>query len=287
MKRILVTGGTSFIGRNILPLLTRYYDITAPKRDELNFVDKQQVDSYLQGKTFDVLIHLAVPNPSGNPLDSFEHRFEHILRAFLCFENHAHEFKKILYFGSGAEYGKTHDIKMAQENDIGKIIPEDGYGFAKYILNDIVRKSSNIYNLRLFGCYGPTDARTKFIRDAIDSCLKNESIAIRQDCYFDYLYVEDLAEIIHWFIENDLRYHDYNVVTGKAVSLSYIAKIIAGKMGNKNPVKIAKEGLNKEYTASNNRLLAELGDFIFTSLGDGIDKQITWQKDMYEVSTNR
>jgi hypothetical protein len=41
---------------------------------------------------------------------------------------------------------------------------------------------------------------------------------------------------------------------------------------------IEKKGWNNEYTACNDRLLNEIGNFQFTSLHDGIVKQIKWQR---------
>lgn len=278
MKKILLTGGTGFVGRNILPFLKTRYDVTAPGRDELDIVNLQSVDAYLKNKRFDVLLHLAAPNSLRNQNDIPAERFNFIVRAFLNFERHAKEFEKIIYLGSGAEYNKAFDISMAREEDIGVTIPEDPYGYAKYILNTIARNSRNIYNLRLFGCYGPSDPKGKFITDAIDCCFEGRAVTIRQNCYFDYLFVEDLAAILFWFIENTPKYHDYNAATGKRVSLYSIAEMVAEKMGNKLPIETAKDGWNNEYTANNGRLLTEMRDFAYTSLSDGIDKQIMWQK---------
>ena len=182
--------------------------------------------------------------------------------------------------GSGAEYNKQFDIISAKEEDIGKHIPHDAYGFAKYIMNQYARTSSNVYNFRLFGIYGPTDCKGKFIRDAIDCCLENRAVTIRQNCMFDYLYVDDLGHILAHFIEHEPQYHDYNICSGKRVSLLEIAKEVSSLMNNHlNPV-IAKEGWNREYTGSNERLISEFPQFKFTSLEAGITKQIKWQREL-------
>lgn len=273
-----MTGAGGFIGRNILPLLRESYSVIAPYRRELNTVDKKSVDEFLGAKRFEILLHLAVPRPGGNSSDKIENHFEDLIRGFLNFEHHSEKFEKIIYVGSGAEYNKARNIENAREEDIGGNIPGDPYGFSRYISNKIARGSSNIYNLRIFGCYGPSEMKTRFIRDAIDSSLRGEPISIRQDCLFDYLYVEDLAGVVRWFIENKPAYHDYNVVTGKPEYLSNIAKMIAEKTGNNKDIIIRQDGLNRAYTASNERLLREIGPFNFTSLSEGIDRQIAWQE---------
>lgn len=59
-KKILLTGGSGFIGRNILEsFLAEKYDIYHPSRQELNLTDYDCVKSYFKDKTFDVVFHSA------------------------------------------------------------------------------------------------------------------------------------------------------------------------------------------------------------------------------------
>ena len=46
MKKILFTGGTGFLGRNLIPLLSKKYHIFAPGRKELNLTDIKTLESY-------------------------------------------------------------------------------------------------------------------------------------------------------------------------------------------------------------------------------------------------
>ena len=85
---------------------------------------------------------------------------------------------------------------LVSEEEFGRYVPEDDYGRAKFIMNEISTHSENIYNLRIFGCFGPNEYSDKFITHAIRCCIKNEPITIRQDCYFDYLYVDDYAKYL-------------------------------------------------------------------------------------------
>ncbi|MBQ9233378.1 MAG: sugar nucleotide-binding protein, partial [Lachnospiraceae bacterium] len=56
MKKVLLTGATGFVGKNIYPILSERYDIIAPKRDELNILDLSEVRDYLASYKFDVVI---------------------------------------------------------------------------------------------------------------------------------------------------------------------------------------------------------------------------------------
>lgn len=278
MKKILFIGGSGFIGRNTIPYLAQEYDVVAPSRQECNLVDEKSVEDFLQKNSFSTIIHCASAHSSTYVLDNKTHFFSNLLRSYYNIAKHADKFERIFYFGSGAEYAKQYPIINISEDSIGVRIPQDEYGFAKYIINQDIIKSKNIYNMRIFGCYGPTDAKTKFIRDCIDACLEKRDITIRQNCMFDYIFVSDIANILSHFIKNKPLFHDYNVTTGIGIDLLTIAQRVKNLMNSSSSIVIYKEGWNNEYTSSNKRLLAEIGDYNFTSLDQGILRQIEWQK---------
>ncbi len=283
MKKVLLTGSTGFIGRNILPILQEKYELYAPTRQELNLLDFHSVESYLKKHNFDVVIQGATPNPVKNEKeDKPETMLEDTMRIFINFYQVHDSYGKMLYFGSGAEYGKDKDIVFADETRIGATIPLDSYGLAKLWMNELARTSNNIYNLRIFGCYGPYDHESKFLTHVIRNCLNEENITIRQNCTFDYMQVYDLASVLSFFIENNLQYHDYNVCTGRAITLFDIARKIKEQMKSKSAIVILKDGMNKEYTGSNTRLLQELpSSFKFTPIEEGIKTQIDFEGGLF------
>ena len=273
MMKVLLTGGSGFIGKNILPQLRDEFEVIAPSRTELNLLDQNAVYEYVECNKFDVILHCANPNGVKNELDDTNKMLEDSLRVFLNIYNTRNLCDKILYLGSGAEY----DIATVDEASIGKSIPVDSYGLAKYTMNEIARNSKNVYNMRIFACYGPYDYHTKFITHCINCCMRNEEITIRQDCYFDYIHVFDLAKVIKHFILNKMLYHDYNICSGNRITLSDIAKKVQDQMNNHKDIVILKDGMNKEYTASNKRLLAEYSFDKKISIDEGINLQIEWE----------
>lgn len=276
MKKLLLTGSTGFVGKNLLPKLIKHYEVLTPTRLELDLKNQQAVYEYLEREKCDVVLHTANPNPIKNTLDTKENMLEASLKIFMNFYETRNLYGKMLYLGSGAEYDKRRDMNGVVEEEIGKYIPEDPYGFGKYIMNALARDRNNIYNLRLFACFGPYDHASKFITHAIRCCMDKGPITIRQDCYFDYIHVEDLGNIVLWFIENTPEFKDYNICSGKGILLSEIAKEVSKQM---EPIEIIclKEGYNKSYVGNCNRLLRELKDFKFTPIEEGIGKQIIWE----------
>lgn len=274
MKRVLVTGSTGFVGRNTIDHLRTVCDLYAPVRAELNLLNEDDVRKYISDNKIEVVLNLANPNPVKNALDSQSTMFEDSVRIFLNLFRAQDCYEMMYTLGSGAEYDKSKDAVQVTEDEEFRSLPYDSYGLSKYVMNELISKSIRQCNLRIFGCYGPTDHESKFITHAIRCCLRNEDITIRQDCYFDYMHVYDLGKIMGKFIDRTPHYRSYNVCTGTRVLLSEIAGIVKKQMGSDSEIIILKDGYNKEYTGSNQRLLNEIGDFNFMSLEEGIRLQI-------------
>lgn len=285
MKRVLLTGSTGFIGRNIKPLLENQYEVVCPTRDELDLRNSEAVAEYVCKEKFDAIVQSANPNPVKNSVhDALEKMLEDSLRIFMNFYNVRDECGKLIYFGSGAEYGKSRDISMVSEECINDYIPQDQYGLAKLYMNELARNSDNVYNFRIFGCYGPYDHESKFLTHVIRCCLREEDITIKQNCFFDYIQVFDLANVISYFVDNEVKYHDYNVCSGIPVSLIEIAQKIKKQMNSTSEIVLLNQGFNKEYTANNSRLLDEMNNQnVFTSLDEGIRIQIEHEKRVMKV----
>lgn len=277
-KRVLFTGGSGFIGRNIIDYLRGVCELYAPRRTELNLLSENDVRNYIKENKIDIVIHGANPNPAKNSLDKQETMFEDSIRVFMNLYRAEELYERMYTLGSGAEYDKSRDMVQITEEEVGRSVPYDSYGLAKYTMNQVIAGSKKHCNLRIFGCYGPTDHESKFITHAIRCCMENKPITIRQNCYFDYMQVSDLGKILEFFIYHEPKYSAYNVCTGTRYTLKEIAEKVREQMGTENTVELLSSGWNKEYTGSNKRLLAELGEYPFISLEEGIRLQIESEK---------
>ena len=283
MKKILLTGSTGFIGSNVLPVLQKnaMYEIKTPARTDLNLKSEREVSSYLERERFDVVVHFANPTPAKNPVDLYENLLEDSLRIFLNFYNHSDLFGKMIYTGSGAEYGKTRDLDLITEERCFSMIPEDPYGLGKYVMNRLACQSRNVFNFRIFACFGPNDMESKFITHCIRSVLRNQTITIRKDCEFDYIHVFDFARYIEWGINAELKHHDYNVTSGIATHLTDIAKLVLEEMHSELGIRLLSDEHNTNYSANNRRIVEESGIRPMYSLREGIRMQIEWERALW------
>lgn len=266
---IFITGANGFIGSHLKEYLQQKYDsyqIFAPSSKELNLLDEEAVDNYVHSNKIDVIVHLA-NRGGGRDTTGMKNVTEYNLRIFFNIIKHEKNVKKIISFGSGAEYGKHKPIINAKEQDYLEQQPNDEYGFYKSITSRYIEKSSNVTQLRVFGAYGENeDYRYRFISNAIIKNLLHLPITINQNVYFDYIYINDLIRMTDWFIHNDHKYNIYNVTTGQKVDLVTLAQTINKVSDYKSEIYVLNEGFNNEYSSDNSRVLSELGDdFEFTS----------------------
>lgn len=190
----------------------------------------------------------------------------------------------MFYAGSGAEYGKQKDVVSVNEEDVGRVIPIDDYGIMKYSIAQAIEGSKNIYNLRLFGIFGKYENYiTKFISNICCKTIKDIQLSIRQNMYFDYLWINDFCRMLEVLMDNELKYHTYNIVSGKKISLIKLCDIVQDISKKKMQVFVCKEGLANEYTASNNRFISEFQLFKYTPIDEAVCELYNWYKDNVEI----
>lgn len=277
MKKILLLGSTGFIGHNMLDMFQNKYNLICPTHRELDVLDEIAIKDHLKHGNYDIIL---------NCLDLHEMNglyFENKLRMFNNLARCSDYYDKMIYFGTGAEYARDLPIESISENEFDRKIPVDTYGCCMHQISKIAMQSKNIYNLRLFGIFGKYEIwQHRFISNAICKAMYGYPITIRQNLYFDYLYINDLCRIVDWFIENRPQYHDYNAVSGRRYSLKELADLVIQESHKELPVFIAKDGIGKEYSASNERLCNELQDFKTMNIQESIRQLTDWYESRKE-----
>lgn len=267
MKKILLTGGSGFIGRNIKEsYLAEQYEIIAPSHQELPLDDTAAVDTFFKCQEFDVVLHTAVKPGHRNAKD-LSNLLSTNLRIFENLERNKHKYGKFINFGSGAIYDVAQNNAAVSEDDIYKNMGKDDHSFCKYVVHKQIDHLDNFYDLNIFGIFGKyEDYAIRFISNAICQAIFGLPITLRQNRRFSYLDVNDLPPILEWFIENHPKYKSYNIVPNDFIELKTIANLVKDISDEDLEIKIAQEGFGLDYYGSNGRLRKEMPDLVFTPI---------------------
>lgn len=276
--KILLTGCNGFIGKNILKYLRDKYEILAPSRQELDLLDSKAVFEYIEINRPELILHTATVG--GNRKNNIQlDILKNNLTIFYNLLNAKNYFNRMIVFGSGAEYDKRQNLRMVSEKDFGKNIPADDYGLSKFTMAKLAVNLDFITHLRFFGVFGEhEDFQTRFISNSICKVLFDLPITMNQNVYFDYIYIKDAVNIIDRFIENKPRDIFYNVGSGEQIDLLTISKIILEITKKDLPIKIAKNGLNNEYTCDVGKLKNEFSELEFIDVKNAITEMVEYHK---------
>lgn len=276
--RILLLGARGFVGSNLRTRLGRRpdYAIHAPSHDELDALDEAAIVSVLRETSYDVVLNCLDRHAATDSAYA-----EQRLRMYFNLAAHSDLFGKMIWFGSGAEYGRQLPVCSVSEGDFGRCVPADSYGFALYQMSLHTLSSLNIYNLRLFGIFGEQeDWSRRFISNCICKALYGYPLTLRQDRIMDYLDVADLALLVERMIDGEPQGHTYNATSGRPVSLATIAQTVLERTQREDlPIFVARGGLSPEYTSINRAISDELGGFMPRPLVESVDRLILYYKE--------
>ena len=278
-KKILVTGGNGFIARSLVEKLKNddRDHVCSFNRESLDLLDARKVLDVIKEHKFDIVIHTATYDaaPRFSTKDP-KQVLEQNIRMFFNIARCSQYFGKMLYFGSGAEFGRENWVPKMTEGYFDSFVPTDQYGFSKYVMSKHAEKSENIYNLRIFGVFGEFDDwRYRFISNACCKAVFDLPVAITQNSLFDFLYIDDLIRATEWFMENKPKKHVYNICSGLAREWKTIAEEIIDISGKNLDIDLKNEKIKVEYSGDNSLFVNE-SNFRFSSFRQSLKNMYFW-----------
>ncbi len=277
-QKVLITGGAGFIARHLTEDLGSGFDIVACTRKELDLADTTAVEEKIKNGKFDAVIHAATYDaaPINSPKDPNKVLENNLLMFFNMARCSSH-FGKMIYFGSGAEFGRSYWKPKMSEDYFDQHVPADPYGLSKYTMTQFALKSNNIYNLRLFGLFGKYDDwRYRVIPAACAKAALGLPLTVSQNKAYDFLYIDTLVDTVRWVLQNKPKYQVYNVCSGRTYTFAELIQKVKAISKSNSPVEIKSEEVVLEYSGDNRRLLAEFTGLKIPSIDEGIADLYDW-----------
>ena len=278
-RKVLLTGGSGFIGRNILgSFLVDKYRIIAPSHAELDLANDEIVRDFFKKDKFDAVIHSAIKPGHRNAKDP-ANLFYADSRIFFNLVRNAGAFDRLIVLSSGSVYDMMRqDLRKVGEDHFDTIMPVDEHGFFRYVSAKFMEHMDRVAELRIFGLFGKyEDYSIRFVSNAICKTVHDLPITIKQDRMFDFLYIDDLMPVLDHFMQSRRFNHNaYNVTPDNAISLYRVAEKVREISGKDLPIVVGRPGMASEYSGNNSRLREEMRGLELHDIDEAIAKLYGW-----------
>ena len=297
--RLLITGPTGFIGKNLLnKLMTQKIQLypvshstdSNNKLDTgLNYQDFQEVQKRIQEISPTHIIHLASSNIKAAPSGMKARMASADLKMHLNVFEAAFQLKKhphIVFLGSCEEYGNASTPYLESH----ECKPISNYGSTKHLaglkLAQLARMhKSTAFILRPSVVYGPGQDSGMLIPSAISSLMRKMNFLTTSGTQTrDFVYVDDLVEAILKAINLSTATEPeiVNIAQGESIRISRVLEMLTKFMGEeyKQFIKLGSIQTDphevSDYRVSNAKSFNTLNWQPSIGLEDGLKRTIQW-----------
>ncbi|MDD2778116.1 MAG: NAD-dependent epimerase/dehydratase family protein [Methanocellales archaeon] len=299
-RRVLVTGGTGFLGNSLVPKLEDCDAIIfTPGGKEFDLTKEKNVESVFQNFKAEIVIHLAADFGGIGYLKSTRGKvyFNNVMMNTLLVEK-ARQYNVDKFVGINTVYCYPGNAEMPlKEEDLWKGRPEKNlasYGLSKRMMifqSEVYREQYgfNSINLLFSNIYGPHDNfdlnSAGIIPATIRKCIEaknnnNDHITLwgTGKPTRDNLYVEDAADAIILATERYNKSDPVNIGGGIEVSIRELVNLIAELTGftGKMIFDTSKPDGQLRQCVDTSKAKKEFGFEAKTDLKEGLKKTIKW-----------
>lgn len=297
MKRVLITGGTGFIGRQAIPkLLALGYEVhlasrTPPEiyRDEpfvhchrCDLFDQQQQASLIEEVCPSHLMHFAWCTTPGEYWTSPEN-IEWVQCSLALLQSFIKAGgRRVVFAGTCAEYDWSHGHCSESSTPAA---PASPYGVCKNALRQIFDSYCRRTGVqgawgRIFFLYGPYEHPSRLVPSTIQSLLQGKrALCNHGQLVRDFLHVSDVAAAFVALLESDVT-GCVNIASGRPIAIREIVDTIAGQMGCRQLVDYGKsaisDGQPQMLVGDAIRLSEEVSFRPQIDLTEGLSTTIDW-----------
>ena len=293
MKKVVLTGGTGFLGFALLAELIQndvhVYALcreNSRRRSRLDGLpnvtvieeDLSRIEEIDGVSDCDVFYHLAWEGERNN----FADQYKNVDISVNCLKlAEKVGCRRFICTGSQAEYGNVADF-ITEETPLN---PTTAYGSCKaatYYLTADLAKRLNIEHtwVRVFSVYGPNDNPNTLIMSLMrDLQVKGEArLNTDGEHIWNYLYEEDVARALRLLGWNSRSDTIYNLASRDNKPLKEFVEGVWEQMGTDSVVQYGTDKSTINLNASSEKIRLAIGDFEKVEFIDGIHKTLRGKK---------
>jgi dTDP-glucose 4,6-dehydratase len=300
--KILVTGGTGFIGTNLVnELKTRGHDVTVS--DLLNHhydnyircdVSKiRQLEKIFENNHFDYVYHLAAEYGRWNGEDYYENLW---LTNVIGTKNMLQMQKKykfrLIGFSSSEVYGDYEGVMSEDVMEKYEIKQMNDYAMTKWVNEMQINNASEMNGtesviVRPINCYGPHEHYSPyrgFVPKFIYSTMFNKPYTVYTKHTRTIDFVEDTCRTFANITDNFKPGEVYNVGGIKETSIKYVSDFILNYFGKDDSLVTYEDFepfTTKKKVIDNSKAIKDLDHRPDTTPEEGIKKTAEWFKEKY------
>ena len=310
---IVVTGAAGFIGSYLVGKLNKagykdlilvdkyndpWKDLNLLKKKYIKFVDRDNIFKWLikNSRDVDFVFHLgANTDTTGEKIKIYQQlNVMYSQRLWnICAELNI----PFLYASSAATYGNGESGFSDLHKNIPNLRPLNLYGWSKQDFDVWALKQFRTppfwAGMKFFNVYGPNeyhkDRMASVVLHAYKTIKQNNKMELFRSHHTDYkdgeqsrdfIYVDDIADVMIYFMETQRNTGIYNVGTGKARSFLDLTKSVFNSMNITPDISfidtpVDLRGRYQYFTEAKMQKLRDIGyTKQFTELEEGVDKYV-------------
>ena len=299
MTRVLLTGATGFVGRNISAVLRQRHEVVGVGSAEWNLIRQDQCAEMIASINPDIVVHAAgaVGGIGANRDNPGKFMYENlVMGASIVHACMTQQVEKFIPLSTVCAYPKYTQVPF-RESDLWNGYPEETnapYGVAKKTLMKLVEAYHEQYgfngvNLIPVNMYGPHDHFNLTTSHVIPALIVKVQNAIDEgrDCITlwgsgrasrEFLYAADLGDAIQKAIARDVSPEPINIGTGREITIAELITLIAKRMGYEGEIRYdrSKPDGQPRRCLDITRAQQVLGFEPQTELEDGLEETIAW-----------
>lgn len=257
IKRIIVTGGSGFLGRHLLRSLVKAgyqvknIDLRVNPEFETVVADVRDKSRMLEEiKDADLVFHLASLIEAGESVKEPQKYIDYNLDGTLNILEamRVNGIKNMAFSSSAAVYGEPIQVPIKEDD---RTIPINPYGMTKLAMEALLSSYVSSHGmtgiaLRYFNLYGPEEhhePESHVLPRFIKQIYHDEEVTVwgNGEHQRDYIHISDIVDAHLKAIAlaqlQPGKYHYFNVSTEKPASVAEIIKLIEEAMGKKAKIK--------------------------------------------------